>query len=85
MDNLIQDYNRGISLITYNYLNLPETVQMRNGNSIHYTYDALGRKHGRRIITLKASVDVPMGELTQPVLMKSKQIRDIIIVLTRSI
>ena len=61
--NLIQDYNRGISLITYNYLNLPETVQMRNGNSIHYTYDALGRKHGRRIITLKASVDVPMGEL----------------------
>lgn len=36
---------------------------MRNGNSIHYTYDALGRKHGRRIITLKASVDVPMGEL----------------------
>lgn len=61
--NLVQDYNKEISLITYNYLNLPETIQMRNGNSIHYTYDALGHKQGRRTITLKASVDVPMGEL----------------------
>lgn len=61
--NLIQDYNKEISLITYNYLNLPETIQMSNGNSIHYTYDALGHKHGRRTMTLKASVDVPMGEL----------------------
>lgn len=61
--NLAQDYNKGISLITYNYLNLPETVQMRNGNCIHYTYDARGKKHGRRIVTLKALVDVPMGEL----------------------
>lgn len=61
--NLFQDYHRGIARINYNMLNLPQTVQMKNGNSISYTYDAMGRKHGRIVTTLKSAVDVPMGAL----------------------
>lgn len=42
--NLITDQNKGItSAITYNYLNLPATVQ-RGANSVTYIYDASGRK-----------------------------------------
>jgi RHS repeat-associated protein len=42
--NMITDQNRGItSAITYNYLNLPETVT-KGGNSVQYIYDAGGRK-----------------------------------------
>ncbi len=42
--NMITDLNKGISsAITYNYLNLPETVT-KGGNSIRYIYDAAGRK-----------------------------------------
>ena len=61
--NLVQDYNKGISRIEYNCLNLPNTIQMTNGNSIHYSYDALGRRQAKRTITLKAAVNVPMGEV----------------------
>ncbi len=49
--NLTRDLNKGIgtsltdptNIITYNYLNLPETVT-KGGNSIRYIYDASGRK-----------------------------------------
>jgi len=49
--NLTRDLNKGIgtsltdptNIITYNYLNLPETVTKGN-NSIRYIYDASGRK-----------------------------------------
>jgi RHS repeat-associated protein len=42
--NLLQDKNRGISTITYNYLNLPQLVHMNGKGNITYTYDAGGTK-----------------------------------------
>src|SRR5690606_22256404 len=36
--------NTGNSVITYNYLNLPETVRKNTGEYIRYIYDATGRK-----------------------------------------
>ena len=41
--NMIKDENKGITGITYNYLNLPATVTI-NGQNISYIYDALGVK-----------------------------------------
>ncbi|WP_221409762.1 RHS repeat-associated core domain-containing protein [Pseudochryseolinea flava] len=43
--NMTQDLNKGINAsgITYNLLNLPETVT-KGGNTIRYIYDATGRK-----------------------------------------
>jgi RHS repeat-associated protein len=44
--NMISDLNKGILTglpITYNYLNLPETVS-KGTSTIRYTYDATGRK-----------------------------------------
>lgn len=49
--NMTRDLNKGIgnsltdntNLITYNYLNLPETIT-KGGNNVRYIYDATGRK-----------------------------------------
>jgi RHS repeat-associated protein len=41
--NLKKDLNKGITTITYNFLNLPELITM-TGGSIRYYYDATGRK-----------------------------------------
>ena len=41
--NLKKDLNKGITSITYNFLNLPEQITM-NGGTIRYYYDATGRK-----------------------------------------
>ncbi len=41
--NLEKDLNKGITTITYNFLNLPEIITM-TGGSIRYYYDATGRK-----------------------------------------
>ncbi len=43
--NLIYDADRGISVIRYNLLNLPDTIQFLNGNQIVNFYDATGRKY----------------------------------------
>jgi len=42
--NLIQDNNRGISSITYNYLNLPQLIHINGKGNIGYTYDAGGAR-----------------------------------------
>ncbi|WP_276679869.1 DUF6443 domain-containing protein [Empedobacter brevis] len=42
--NLIQDLNKGITKISYNFLNLPTEVLWGNGYKISYTYDASGVK-----------------------------------------
>jgi RHS repeat-associated protein len=42
--NLTSDYNKAISAITYNYLNLPTLVTITGKGTIAYTYDAAGNK-----------------------------------------
>ncbi len=42
--NLSFDYNKSISEIDYNYLNLPDTIVFSNGNNILYRFDAAGKK-----------------------------------------
>ena len=42
--NLIQDNNKAITAITYNYLNLPQLVHFSTKGNITYTYDASGTK-----------------------------------------
>jgi RHS repeat-associated protein len=42
--NVITDFNKGISPITYNYLNLPQQVHITGKGNIIYTYDATGNK-----------------------------------------
>lgn len=42
--NLLQDNNKAISSITYNYLNLPLMVHINGKGTINFIYDALGNK-----------------------------------------
>lgn len=39
--NLIRDLDRGITVIKYNILNLPDTIQFVNGGQIVNFYDAV--------------------------------------------
>ncbi|MBP2832818.1 hypothetical protein J8281_11535, partial [Aquimarina sp. U1-2] len=51
--NMIIDRNKGIASITYNHLNLPETVSISNSEgtgTISYIYDATGAKQ-QKIVT----------------------------------
>ena len=47
--NMIKDLNKGIAGIDYNYLNLPERVELSSGTVIHYEYDARGEKHSKTV------------------------------------
>ncbi|MCC6836850.1 MAG: fibronectin type III domain-containing protein, partial [Cytophagales bacterium] len=42
--NMTKDDNKGITAITYNYLNLPQQVNKGATDYVVYTYDATGRK-----------------------------------------
>jgi hypothetical protein len=42
--NLIADLHKDITLITYNYLNLPQVITLTAGRSIQFVYDATGAK-----------------------------------------
>ena len=42
--NLTKDIYKGITAITYNYLNLPGKISFGSSKSITFTYDATGRK-----------------------------------------
>ncbi len=56
--NMILDQNKGISSITYNHLNLPETVSISNNEgtgTISYIYDATGAKL-KKIVTEGSSL-----------------------------
>jgi hypothetical protein len=59
--NITSDYNKGITKIKYNYLNLPQVIQFKNGNAIYYTYDAMGEKLKTEYYTIKSEVQIPMG------------------------
>jgi RHS repeat-associated protein len=48
--NMTLDNNKNISGVTYNHLNLPETVTISNKGSVAYTYDAWGNKL-RKVVT----------------------------------
>ena len=43
--NLVYDEDRGITKITYNYLNLPDTILFKKGHMIVNCYDANGTKY----------------------------------------
>jgi RHS repeat-associated protein len=47
--NLTFDYNKNITAITYNYLNLPNLVTIGGKGTIAYTYDAGGNKLQRTL------------------------------------
>ena len=42
--NLTSDYNKNITFITYNFLNLPNVITITGKGTITYTYDAAGNK-----------------------------------------
>ncbi len=43
--NITSDLNKGITNITYNYLNLPQKISFANYDAIYFVYDATGQKH----------------------------------------
>jgi hypothetical protein len=60
---MTSDYNKGITGIKYNSLNLPQAIQFKNGNAIYYTYDAMGEKLKTEYYTIKSEVQIPMGSI----------------------
>ena len=60
--NMVKDLDRNIVTVRYNILNLPDTVQFKNGNQIISSYDASGRRLSTRNFTLATPVVVPIGE-----------------------
>ncbi len=50
--NVTRDKNKGITAISYNFLNLPETVS-KGSNKIYYSYDALGHKLSQNLLAGK--------------------------------
>ncbi len=59
---LISDSGREIVAIRYNLLNLPDTIQFKNGNAIYYSYSATGQKLRTKHIIAKTGIVVPMGQ-----------------------
>jgi RHS repeat-associated protein len=47
--NLIADANKGISSITYNYLNKPEVITVSGKGTITYMYDAAGNRLRKKV------------------------------------
>ena len=60
--NMIADANKGIALIKYNLLNLPEKIYFMNGNKIEYMYDATGVKHKAKYTTALNPLQIPLGQ-----------------------
>jgi RHS repeat-associated protein len=48
--NMTSDANKGITLITYNYLNLPSVITFTNNRQIQFTYTATGVKLNKKVI-----------------------------------
>jgi len=64
--NLIKDLDRDIYTIKYNYLNLPEIIQFKNGNQILNSYDASGKKLSCRYYNILLRSEVPLVNNLQP-------------------
>ncbi|MDR0824396.1 MAG: hypothetical protein LBN74_04835, partial [Prevotella sp.] len=59
---MTKDLNRGIASISYNLLNLPETIQFMAGHSTTNSYDASGVKRSTTHHTVIYDVEVPAPE-----------------------
>ncbi len=60
--NLLDDYNKGIVTIRSNFLNLPDTVQMENGDMASFSYSPSGDKFMCIYSTANTStVTMPLG------------------------
>ncbi|NMC98799.1 MAG: hypothetical protein GYA62_03640 [Bacteroidales bacterium] len=64
--NMIKDLDRDIVTIRYNLLNLPDTIQFKNGNQIINQYDAAGRKLNTRYYTILVPEYVPLINTLTP-------------------
>ena len=59
--NQTADLNKGIALIHYNLLNLPQKVQFQNGTKNEYLYDASGVKHRAGYNYSTVTSPIPLG------------------------
>ena len=60
--NMTADLDRDIVAIRYNLLNLPDTVQFRNGSAIVNYYTADGKRTGSKYLTPLTTVVIPEGQ-----------------------
>ena len=60
--NMTADLDRDIVAIRYNMLNLPDTVQFRNGSAIVNYYTADGKRTGSKYLTPQTTVVIPAGQ-----------------------
>ena len=60
--NMTADFDRDIVAIRYNLLNLPDTVQFRNGSAIVNYYTADGKRTGSKYLTPLTTVVIPAGQ-----------------------
>lgn len=54
--SLISDSGKGISGVTYNYLNLPQRIQMPGRGELRYVYDALGTRLIKSVVDFTGAV-----------------------------
>ena len=64
--NMTEDFNKKISKIEYNLLNLPSKLQFSFGHMAEYSYDGAGRKLSVTYKTSKTNLFVPMGSIVPP-------------------
>lgn len=48
--NITVDGNRGVTYLAYNYLNLPERIQVNGKGKVTYVFDALGNKLRKTVV-----------------------------------
>lgn len=54
--NLLFDANKGITLITYNYLNKPTVITVPGKGTIKYVYDALGNRLQKKVFDEQSQI-----------------------------
>ena len=64
--NMTEDFNKKISKIEYNLLNLPSKLQFSFGHMTEYSYDGAGRKLSVTYKTSKTNLFAPMGSIVPP-------------------
>lgn len=62
--NMTRNLNKGILKVTYNVLNLPEYIYMKDNQCLHYKYDGDGNRLSVEVSTCKYNITVPQsGEI----------------------